>query len=338
MAAGQSLVAMTPSSQPAIGQDPASGKRLKDHFSLLQKLVMFTNLIMLLNEMEIFYYVAEFKSFSKAAARLKVSKSFVSKKIFKLERDLKINLISRSTRKFTMTEAGESFYRYCANIVHEGHEAYAMIHELQGKPSGILKISMPPALGLNLISPMLSKFLSRYPDVTLDIELENRLVDLLEEGYDLVLRSAILESSNLIARKIFSIKNIICATEKYIQTHGKLNTPNELEKHNCATYSHSKNSEHITLIKNNNEEIVRVKCNFTSNHLDLIKQMVLNNFCVAILPEFMVQNELKIGKVKSYLTSYHLPENSLYAVYPVRKFMLPKLKFFLDMLKKHLME
>jgi DNA-binding transcriptional LysR family regulator len=197
---------------------------------------------------------------------------------------------------------------------------------------------MPPALGLNLISPMLPKFLSRYPDVSLDIELENRLVDLLEEGYDLALRSAILESSNLIAHKIFSIKNIICATEKYLQTHSTINIPSDLEKHNCATYSYSKNAEHITLIKNNHEQIIHVNGNFTSNHLDLIKQMVLDNLCVAILPEFMVKNELESGKIKPCLTNYHLSENSLYAVYPERNFMLPKLKFFLEMLKKHLAE
>jgi DNA-binding transcriptional LysR family regulator len=301
-------------------------------------------LIMLLNEMEIFYYVVELRSFSKAAARLNVSKSFISKKITKLERDLKAHLVSRTTRKLTITGAGESFYRYCANIVHVGHEAYSMISELQGKPSGILKISMPPALGLHLISPMLPTFLSQYPEVTLHIELENRLVDLLEEGYDLVLRSAMLESSNLIAQKIFSIKNIICATEKYLQTHGIPNVPTDLEKHNCAIYSYSKNAEHITFLKNNNnnnnnnEETVHIQGNFTSNHLELIKKMVLDNLCIAALPEFMVATELKTEKVKPCLTAYQLPENPLYAVYPERNFRLPKLKLFIDMLKKYLSE
>jgi DNA-binding transcriptional LysR family regulator len=291
----------------------------------------------LLNEMEIFYYVAELKSFSKAASRLKVSKSFISKKIYKLEHDLKVNLISRSTRKLIITEAGESFYRYCANIVHQGHEAYSMIHELQGKPSGKLKISMPPALGLNLIAPMLSRFLLEYPEVSLDIELDNKLVDLLEEGYDLVLRSAILESSNLIAQKIYSIKSVFCATEKYLQAHSKLITPSDLEKHNCATYSYTTRSAQITLTKNNRDEIIYIKGNFTSNHLDLIKQMVLDNLCVAILPEFMVKDEVKTGKIKLCLMDYQLPENPLYAVYPERNFMLPKLKLFLEMLKEHLM-
>lgn len=297
-----------------------------------------TILSMLLDEMEIFYYVAELKSFSKAADRLNVSKSFISKKISKLERALKVHLVSRTTRKLTMTGAGESFYRYCANIVREGHEAYSMISELQGKPSGVLKISMPPALGLNLIAPMLPKFLSLYPEVTLNIELENRLVDLLEEDYDLVLRSAILESSNLIAQRIFSIKNIICATETYLHTHGIPNVPADLETHNCATYNYSKKAGYITLIKNNHEETIHVQGNFMSNQLDLIKQMVLNNLCIAILPRFMVANELKMEKIKPCLTTYRLTENSLYAVYLERKFMLPKLKIFLEMLKDYLNE
>lgn len=291
---------------------------------------------MLLDEMEIFYYVAEFKSFSKAAARLNVSKSFISKKITKLEQALKVHLVSRTTRKLTLTGAGESFYRYCANVVHQGREAYSMISELQGKPSGILKISMPPALGLNVIAPMLPNFLSRYPDVTVNIELENRLVDVIKEDYDLVLRSAVLESSTLIARRMYSVKSVICATEKYLQTHGIPKVPVDLESHNCATYSYSKNARQLTLIKNHQEESVRVQGNFMSNQLDLIKQMVLSDVCIAMLPQFMVTNELQTGQIKSCLTAYQLPESPLYAIYPERNFMLPKLKLFLEMLTDYL--
>ena len=114
---------------------------------------------MLLNEMEIFYYVVEQKSFSKAAERLRVSKSFISKRMTKLEQSLKVRLISRSTRKLTLTEAGKNFYHCCANVVREGEKGYSMIHAMQGKPAGLLKISIPPALALNLIEPMLLKFL-----------------------------------------------------------------------------------------------------------------------------------------------------------------------------------
>lgn len=291
---------------------------------------------MLLDEMEIFYYVVEFKSFSKAAAHLNVSKSYISKKITKLEQELKIHLLSRSTRKLTLSEAGENLYQFCANIVREGQDAYSMLSELKGKPSGVLKISMPPALGVHFISSMLPQFLLNYPEVKLDIQLENRLVDLLKEGYDLVLRSAVLESSNLIAQRIYSINTIICATETYLQTHSALNVASDLEKHNCLIYNYSKKAAYLTLIKNNKQEMIHIQGNFMSNHLDLIKQMVLNNVGIGILPRFMVNNELQAKMLKHCLPTYRLPESELYAIYPERKFILPKLRVFLDMLKSHL--
>lgn len=291
---------------------------------------------MLLNEMEIFYYVVELKSFSKAANRLNVSKSYISKKLTRLEQMLKVRLLSRTTRKLILTEAGESFYHYCASIVREGNEAYSMMSELQGKPSGTLKISVPPALGLNLLAPMLPEFLAVNPNVSLHIELENRLVDLVKEGYDLALRSAKLESSNLIAQGIFSVKSIICATDEYLRKYGIPQSPSDLEKHNCATYSYSKDAGHINLIKNNHENSIYIQGNFISNHLDLIKQMVLSGLCIAVLPEFMIRDELRDGKLKQCLSAYHLQETRLYAVYPEGKFMLPKLKCFLDMLKNYL--
>lgn len=292
---------------------------------------------MLLDEMEIFYYAVEYSSFSKAAERLGVSKSYISKKITKLERDLKVRLISRSTRKLSLSEAGEHFYRYCANVVREGNEAYAMISELKGKPSGILKISVPPALALNLISIILPRYLKHYPEVTLDVQLDNRLVDLIEEGYDLALRSApALPSSNLIAQKILSIRSVICATNNYLKTHGEPHQASDLEKHNFATYSPSKHAAHIKLIKNHHEETITVKGNFLSNQLELIKQMVLSDVCMALLPEFMVINEIKSGKLMPCLTAYQLTESPLFAVYPEAKFMLPKLKCFLDELKSFL--
>lgn len=289
---------------------------------------------MLLNEMGIFYHVVEQQSFSRAAERLGVSKSFISKRMTKLEQDLKIRLIARSTRKLRLTEAGEQFYRYCTNVVQEGEKAYSMVSELQGKPAGQLKISIPPALALNLVFPVFSKFLTQYPDVILDIELETRLVDLVKEGYDLALRSAILESSNLIAQKIYTIKNVICATTNYLQNHGILKKPADLVHHNCALYSDSKSRGQIKLQKQKQTETIHVKGNFMSNHLDLIKQLVLSDACLGILPEFMVTNELSNKKLIPCLGDYTLPSNNLYAIYPEREFMLPRLSAFLKMIKE----
>lgn len=291
---------------------------------------------MLLNEMEIFYYVVEQQSFFKAAERLGVSKSFISKRMTKLEQDLRVRLISRSTRKLTLTEAGKNFYQYCTRVVQEGEKAYSMMNELQGKPSGLLKVSIPPALAINLISPVLPKFLAQFPEVILDIELESRLVDLVKEGYDLALRSAILESSNLIAQNIFTYKNVICATTRYLQDHGIPTTGMDLAQHNCAVYSGSKSIGQIKLIKQQQTETIHIKGNMMSNQLDLIKQLVLSDTCLAILPEFMVITELQNKTLVKCLESYTLPTNNLYAIYPEREFMLPKLSHFLDMIKDYL--
>ena len=295
---------------------------------------------MLLNEMEIFYYIVEQQSFSKAAARLKVSKSFISKRLDKLEQELKVRLLSRNTRKLTLTEAGENFYRYCSSVVREGQKGYSMMSELQGKPSGLLKISIPPALALNLLSPLFSKFLRRYPEVILDVELESRLVDLVKEGYDLALRSAKLESSNLSAQKIFTIKSVICATPNYLRKHGEITTSSDLSKasHNCAAYSESKSVDYLKLTKQHHEELVHVKGNFISNQLDLIKRLVMQDVCVGVLPEFMVINELQNKQLIQCLSHYTLPTSNLYAVYLEREFMLPRLSCFLDMVKSYLGE
>tara|TARA_B100000989_G_C19531008_1_gene469866 strand:+ start:5366 stop:6250 length:885 start_codon:yes stop_codon:yes gene_type:complete len=291
---------------------------------------------MLLNEMEIFYHVVEQRSFSKAAERLRVSKSFISKRINKLEQDLSVRLVSRSTRKLTLTEAGENFYRQCAKVVYEGEKGYSIVSELQGRPSGLLRISIPPALAMNLITPVFSKFLAEHPEVTLDIELESRLVDIVKGGYDLALRSAKLESSNLIAQKIYTINNVICATKEYLTTHGTPTTPTELINHNCAIYSYAKFPGRIELSRQGRKETLILRGNFMSNHLDLIKKLILSNTALGFLPEFMVDNELKNKHLTLCLPDYKLPTSNLYAIYPEREFMLPKLKLFLDMLKSYL--
>lgn len=291
---------------------------------------------MLLNEMEIFYYVAEFKSFSKAADKLTVSKSFISKRIAKLEKELRVRLLTRSTRKLILTEAGENFYHHCQHVVEEATKGYSIMGELKGKPTGTLKISLPPALGMNLLAPMLSSFNKKYPDIILDVELENRIVDLISENYDLVLRFAKLEDSNLIVQKILSCKNFLCATPQYLKYHGKPETPDDLEQHNFAMYSHSKNAKQIKFIKNKIQDIVYIQGNFMSNHLDLIKEVVLKNLCMGVFPEFMVSRELNNGRLKICLAEHQIIETHFYAIYPEREFMPLKLKLFLDMLREYL--
>ncbi|MCF6767845.1 LysR family transcriptional regulator [Thiotrichales bacterium 19S11-10] len=290
---------------------------------------------MLLDEMRIFYHVVQQQSFSKAAERLGVSKSHISKMITKLEEDINSRLISRSTRKLLLTEAGESFYEYCSKVVETGEQGYAAMNELNGKPTGVLKISIPPALALNMLSDIFSKFLLDYPDITLDIRLENHTVDLIKDGYDLALRSAVLESSNLIAQRIYTFNHIICATHNYLNHKGIPNTPKDLSRHNFAIYGDSKSASKIVLKKQQNEETINITGNFVSNQLDLIKKFMLQDACICTLPEFMITNELKDQKVVKCLEDYTTPTSNVYAIYPEREFMLPKVRLFLQILKQY---
>lgn len=291
---------------------------------------------MSLDEMEIFYFVAIYKSFSKAAKKLHVSKSYISKKITKLEQSINVNLIARNTRTLSLTKIGEEFYKYCAKIVNEKNEAQALISERKGKPSGILKISVPTASGLYLVAPFLPIFIKKYPEIILDVELENRLVDVIEEGYDLVLRAGeSLKSSNLYAQRIYTIKSIMCATKAYFKKYGKPQVPGDLTNHNCAYVSYA-NNDTIYFNKDAKCESKNLQGNFTSNQLTLIKNIVMNDICIAVFPEFMIKNEIESGALIPCLSNYQLNQSTLYAVYPIKKFMPPKVKYFIDELKKYL--
>lgn len=294
--------------------------------------------MLLLNDIEIFYHVIEQKSFSKAAERLGYSKSFISKRITKLEKELKIRLISRTTHKLSLTEAGRKLYLSSLKIIDESERAFSMLGELQDKPSGLLRISVPPALGLNLLAPFIPQFLKKFPEVNVEMQLETHVVNLVQDGYDLALRSAKLESSNLIARKICQINYGIYATSQYLSDKKMLSTPSDLIFHNCASYTNSISPREITFIKDKKKATVFFKSNFTSNHLDLIKKMVMNDVCVGFLPDFMVLEEVKANQLIQCLPNYRLASSSLYAIYPEREFNLLKLTYFLSMLQEFLMK
>ncbi|MBV9576101.1 MAG: LysR family transcriptional regulator [Gammaproteobacteria bacterium] len=290
---------------------------------------------MLLNEMEIFYHVVEQKNFTKAAEKLGVSKSFISKHIIKLEKELHVKLLIRNTRQLTLTETGQTFYQHCIKVVNEAYKSYHSINQLQQEPSGVLKISVPIALGFHLLASILPSFLKKYPKIILNIDLENRIVDVIKEGYDLVLRSAVLESSNLIAQKILCSKNIICASPIYLKIYGMPNTPRDLMKHHFAMYKNLKRSRKIKLIKNKHTEEIHIDAHLLTNQLDLIKQMVLSGHYIAVLPEFMVYKELKKKLLIHCLQNYQLEEDSIYLIYPDKELISNKAKYFIQMLKKN---
>lgn len=290
---------------------------------------------MLLNEMEIFYNVVEMKSFSKTAEKLNVSKSFISKRISFLENELQTKLLLRSPRRITLTESGQMFFKQCEKIMLEANKSFQLIETYNQNPIGTLKISTPIALGLYLLPDVLSSFIERYPNIKLDINCENRLVNVIKDGYDLVIRSAKLESSNLIAKRIVSLKNIICASPNYLKKHKKMTSPEDLSSHQFAIYYLTKKTNEIKLIKNSDTYKININSNINTNQLDLVKQMVLNGTCLGVLPEFMVKKEIEQKRIVSCLSDYKLTPSPIYLIYPYKE-LLPKVKVFITMLKNNL--
>jgi len=286
--------------------------------------------------MEIFYYVVKLKNFSRAAIKLSLSKSQVSKRITQLEKELQTKLLTRSTRQLTLTETGKVFYEYCSNIVNEAEKSHHIIEALQAKPKGLLKISIAPALGLTILKDMLPSFFKENPQVVLDLQLENRIIDIIQEGFDLAIRSAALPDSNLVAQKIGTIDTVICATPKYLKTHHFPKNPSELHQHNCCYYSYPKPDTQWHFAKNGSTEIISIKGNLCSNQLQLIKQMALQNICIGKFPYFMVKNEIETGKLEICLPHYQLPKQNLYVVYPNKDYMPLKVKAFITTLKNYL--
>lgn len=290
---------------------------------------------MLANEMILFYHVVRLKSFSQAAEKLEVSKAFVSKHINQLEKDLKTRLLSRNTRGLTLTESGEAFYRQCEQMFELMQKSYENVATLSNRPIGTLKISMPPALALYLLNPPIAEFQINYPEVKLNIVLESKIIDMVQEGYDLAIRSATLPDSNLIARKLIMLNYVLCATPQYLKTHGKIDHPDQLPQHRVGSYSTGVPMQTFEFTRNNRQFKITVDSQFQCNQLDLILQMVTANCCMAVLPKFMVNSAIANGQLIECLAAYQLLAKPLYLIYPQRDFIPLKVKLFMDMLKDY---
>ncbi|HVV67471.1 MAG TPA: LysR family transcriptional regulator [Gammaproteobacteria bacterium] len=291
---------------------------------------------MLVNEMLIFYHVVQYKNFSQTAEKLGVSKSFVSKQITHLETDLKTRLLNRSTRQVSLTEAGEVFFQHCKKLFELAQQGYDAMANLRQQPMGTMKISAPPALVLHLLTTPLIEYTKLYPEVKLNVVLESQIVDVIQQGFDIALRTTVLEDSNLIVQELTKLSNILCASPAYLKKHGLIKHPTQLPQHNFAVFSNQTSIKQYQFMYKKEKINVTVDGCIQSNNLDFIMQMVMSGCCMAVLPEFMVKSTIAKKKLVHCLPDHHLPRSPLYAFYPEREFKPLKLQLFIDLLKKYL--
>ena len=285
-----------------------------------------------INDMLIFAQVVKEKSFTAAATRLNVSKSRISKSVSRLEGMLGVRLLQRSTRRLSLTEVGEAYFEHCDRILEELILAEDTINRLHLEPRGTLKISSSVAFGTLHVAPALPGFMALYPDLSVDLTISDRFVDLVDEGYDLALRIAAEPGLSLVARKLAPIRRKICASPSYLASRGTPTEPSELKHHNCLDYSYMSTGGHWRLCGPNGDITVPVSGTLRMNDDEALSQAVLGGVGLALRPTFIVGKELQAGKLVEVLPGYVPIERFLYAVHLPNRHLPLKTRVFLDYL------
>jgi len=284
----------------------------------------------------VFTTVVELGSFSQAAIRLGITKSAVSKQISALEKHLGIQLIQRTTRKLSLTEAGEQYYSYISKAKMLVDEADDAVDSFRGTPKGLLRVSIPMVFGRLHVAPLISEFLDLYPQISLHLSLDDKVVNIQEQGLDMVLRIGDLPDSSLVASKLSPCRSVMCASPEYLKKFGVPQTPEALKEHNCLFYSYFRAGVEWTFTGPEGTCSIRPHGNVQVNNSEVLQQLLLDGVGICQMPLFIVADDLAGGHLQAVLPDYRLPEHGIYAIYPQRAFMPSKLRVFLQFLQSKL--
>jgi len=283
-------------------------------------------------EMSVFAAVVDAGSFVGASDALEMSKPAVSRHVAELEARLGVRLLHRTTRRLSLTEEGEVFYARCTELLGELAEAEAEITSRTGKASGLLKVSAPVSFGLLHLAPLWAGFMARHPDVVLDVTLSDRMVDLVEEGFDLAVRVARLPSSSLVGRKLSSTRSVLCASPKYLEAHGLPKHPAELARHTVIAYSLLSTGDTWSFEGPEGTVSVKVEPRMRTNSGDTCRAAALGHQGIIVQPTFLIGDDLRSGALVELMPQYRAIQLGIYALYPSRKHVLPKVRLLVDYL------
>ena len=289
------------------------------------------------DDMILFVQVVEEGSFSRVAEKLSLTNSVVSKRIARLEENLNTQLLYRTTRKLSLTDAGRALYNKAKIAKSAFQEAENAVTGYGEDMKGHIRITMPVVSANFIFSESIAEFCKQHPEVSVELQITNRLVDLIEEGFDLALRTAVLEDSSLIARRLIDSQWIICATPAYLKQHGTPQTPEQLQNHECLVYKFD-NTANSTwpLYIDGKEQLISVHGRFHSNHLSAIKQAALSDLGIAFLPQVLIYEEIQQNTLTQILQCFTSKKLGLYAVYPKARQPDQKLKLLVAHLQNSL--
>jgi DNA-binding transcriptional LysR family regulator len=283
-------------------------------------------------EMRVFAAVVDAGSFVKAAEALDLSKAAVSRIVANLEARLGVRLMHRTTRRQSVTAEGELFHARSKELLAAVDEAEAEVTERSGHVAGMLKVSAPVTFGILHLGPLWAGFMAQHPDVELEVNLSDRLVDVVEEGIDVAVRIARLGDSSLVSRQLSSTRLVLCASTTYLRKRGTPQHLEDLAQHDVLAYNLLATGDTWEFTGPDGTVSVHVKPRLRTNSGDTCRAVALRHEGIILQPTFMVQADLQSGDLVQVLPEYQSVELGIYAVYPTRKHLLPKVRLLIDYL------
>lgn len=287
-------------------------------------------------DIQAFVAVVEAGSFTAAAERLKADKSAISRRVSALEDRLGAQLLRRTTRALAITDSGSSFYQHASRILADLEEAEAAVAQQHGELQGRIKVALPLSFGVHHLRCPIADFNKAHPSVQMDLDLSDRFVDILQEGFDVAIRIGKLDDSSLVARRLFDSRLVACASREYLATYGEPEKPDDLGRHKCVVYSGAADPAIWTFIDPNvGEQRVRVSPVMSANSGEMLLEAAADGLGITLQPTFLACSYIKTGQLVPILTDYQLPVGTGYAVYPPTRHLSYRVRAFIDFLAEH---
>lgn len=284
--------------------------------------------------LKVFRSVVECGSFAEAARQMNMSPAAISKNVGELEAHLGVRLLNRTTRRMSRTEAGDLYYQQLSRILDDLNEAETLLGPMQQVPSGLLRVTAPMGVALIRITPRLPEFLKANPKLSVDLQLDSRRVNIVDEGFDLAIRASDgLVDSSLIAKKLMNLEQVVCASPSYLDAHGSPETPQDLRHHECIKFSLSGHVDEWAFSREDQTERVPIEGRYRVTSSFAVRDALLEGFGVSMIPKIYVEKELKEGRLVQVLRDWQPNQTSVYAVYPSRRHLPNKVRVFIDFVR-----
>lgn len=289
-----------------------------------------------LEGMSVFAAVVAAESFTGAARQLRVSKGAVSQQVQKLEDRLGVRLLNRTTRRLSLTDEGRTYYEHCRRILDEARDAADALDSLGAAPRGVLRINAPMSFGILHLGPAVADFMKAYPEIEIDMSLNDRQIDVIEEGFDMAIRIARLPDSSLIARRLAPCRRVVMASPGYWDRRGRPAHPNDLKAHDALIYDYLPEPNTWTFKEPGTGPegrfSVTVTGRYRANNGEVLLTAAKRGLGVDFAPTFFCCGELQAGELETVLPEYEDDPISVYAVYPHRRHLSPRVRAFVDFL------